>query len=569
MLKSLAVYNFALIEQTMIEFSSGLNVITGETGAGKSILIDALSCVLGDRASSDSIRTGQDFLRVEAVFDLSHNAAAIAIIDALAIPIEDIHNVIMTRRLSLAGKNTVLINGCNVPLGTLKKITENLVDIHGQHESQTLLRPEAYIAQLDAFEDEIGQRLVFYKNIFADWKVVTEKIEEAENRAQERERRLDMLSWQTQEIAAACLKNGEDEELEQQIRMLANSERIAGAVNTAYSLLNGDAGEQGGVVSKLAEIKKAVEQAVRFDPRLETQLTVICDALYQLQEVEHDLQNYFQEMEFSPERLTTLQTRMDNIYKLKKKYGSTISDILDYYQQACRELSELTDFDNHLDVLKKKHADLANILKCTAEELDALRRRAGDHLAVQVNKQLYDLGMPGAQFIVEVRRTPHFNQRGFNQVHFFFSANQGEEARPLNKVASGGELSRVALAMKAVISSRDSSGTMIFDELDAGIGGKTAQMVAEKIAFVSVSKQVLCITHLPQIAVAADCHLYIEKIVEGSRTKTVVQQLDNLERVHEIARMMSGDNQSQASLNNASNMLQEARQKKENWKNKA
>lgn len=569
MLLSLSVTNFALVESAYIEFQSGLNIITGETGAGKSIIIDALACVLGERTSIEQIRTGQEFLRVEAVFDIRGNHAGLAYLEELAIPVEDERNIILTRRLSLAGKNTVLINGCQTTVHALKKFAQSLIDIHGQHESQSLLRPELYINQLDSFSPAIVTQLERYRRFYNEWKTAVSKLEQTMQKSQERERRLDMLSWQSEEIAAACLKPDEDAELEKQIKVLANSEKIANYVHGAYAVLSGEAGEKSGVTSKLAEAKKAIDQAVRFDARLSQQAAVLTDALCQLEEVEHDLQNYFQEMEFSPARLAQLQVRMDTIYKLKKKYGDTTADILTYYKLALTEIAELQNMDNHVEQLKKQSLDLEASLTQVSEELDKLRRNVGLELERHIGIHLKDLGMTGAQFIVEVQRNADFNERGKNQVLFLFTANTGEEPRSLNKVASGGELSRIALAIKAVNAAKDENQSMVFDELDAGIGGKTAQMVAEKIALVSIGKQILCITHLPHIAVMGDCHFYIEKIVENEMTKTVVRLLEADARINEIARMISGDDQSKASLENAMKMLCDAKQKKEIWKKKA
>ncbi|MCX7780234.1 MAG: DNA repair protein RecN [Negativicutes bacterium] len=569
MLKALTVHNFALIEHATMTFSPGLNVLSGETGAGKSIFIDALSSVLGERASVDNIRSGQDFFRVEATFDLSGNRTALALLDDMAIPVEDAGNVIFTRRFTLSGKNTVLINGCQTPLSFLKKIAEHLVDIHGQHESQSLLRPETYIIQLDNYADGMTQKLAMYKDIYREWQNAKEKLADLQKRAEERERRLDMLTWQTEEIAAANLRPDEDTELEQQIRVLANSEKIATAVSRAYALLNGSEDERGGIVHALAETKKYVEAAARFDTRLEAQLKIITEALYQLQDVEYDLNNYFQEMEFNPARLSSLQSRLDIIYKLKKKYGATIGEVLAYCKQAQDELAELADYDGHIEKLRKCVGDLEAKLRQAADELETVRRQSAVGLSEQINIHLNDLGMTGARFKAEVERINTYNIRGANQVKFLFSANPGEEPKQLSRVASGGELSRLALALKAVLSSRDQSGTMVFDELDAGIGGKTAQMVGEKIAMVAAYKQVLCITHLPQIAVAGDRHFYMEKIIEAMRTKTVVRELEGQARIQEIARMMSGDDHSEISLENARNLLIEASFKKEKWKKKA
>ena len=569
MLKSLTVHNFALIESAVIEFTDGLNIITGETGAGKSIIIDALACVLGERASVESIRSGQVFFRIEAIFDISNDLEALAYLDELAIPVEDAENIIITRRLSITGKNAVLINGCQTTVQTLKRFARNLIDIHGQHESQTLLRADTYIEQLDNFSPEILMNLQQYRTLYRDWKTAAARLQDIENKSQERERRLDILTWQTEEIAAAHLKAGEENELEQQIKLLANSEKIANSIHSAYSGLGGDAGESAGIISRLADVRRNIEQASRFDTRLEQYAGVLTDILYQIQEVERELGNYFQEMEFNPARLSELQARMDTIYKLTKKYGETTSKVLGFYTQAVAEIAELQNIDTNMNTARLQCVELEEKLSKSAKFLDELRKKAANEVECRIGMHLKDLGMNGARFIIAVDLRDSFNEQGSNQVSFLFSANPGEEPKSLNKVASGGELSRIALALKAVGSDKSEYHTMVFDELDAGIGGRTAQMVAEKIAFVSLRHQILCITHLPQIAVMGDNHLYIEKITDGETTKTIVYKLDENARVMEISRMISGDDQSKATLENAINMIRDRKLKKENWKYKA
>ncbi|MBC8015531.1 MAG: DNA repair protein RecN [Sporomusaceae bacterium] len=568
MLKSLTVTNFALIEQAMIDFDEGLNILSGETGAGKSILIDALSVILGARASVDSIRTGCDFFRVEAVFDVSQLTSICKIIEDQGIVIDDEAIVIISRRFSRLGKNTILINGCHVTVGILRQFGERLVDMHGQHENQALLRPEAHLAMLDALDVRTKETLEQYRKNYNNWLDLIKERSLLEQSSRERAQRIDMLNWQTQEIAAANLKPNEDEELEQQIMVLANAEKIAKAVNHAYILLDQGSDGLSGILSALAEVKRELEVAVRYDQRIEGQLIGINNALYQLEESCMDLRVYGDEIEFNPQQLARLQERVDVLYKLKKKYGATLSEVLEYYNQAALEFADIKNYDQKFDKLGKQQVELEAKLTKIANELDALRQESSQQLSKQVCEHLTDLGMPNAKFIIKVLPTFQFNANGRNEVLFFFSANPGEEPKLLHKIASGGELSRIALAIKTVCADRDSVGTMVFDEIDAGIGGQAGHMVAEKVARVACSRQVLCITHLPQIACMADRHIYIKKQVDGDRTSTIISVLSKEEQLIELTRMISGNDITQIAVDNAMQMLDSAHLKKEKWKKK-
>lgn len=568
MLKTLTVNNFALIEHAGVEFAPGLNILTGETGAGKSILIDALNTVLGSRATVDSIRGGSGFFRVEAVFDVETNPAARQLLDDQGIPLEDGSTLIVSRNLSRSGKTTITVNGCHVTVGSLRQLGAVLVDMHGQHENQALLKPDAYLRMIDAFDPAIKPRLENYRGIYGEWTALNTEIARLETSSRERAQRLDMLQWQTGEIAAANLVPGEEETLDKEIRVLANAEKIATAVARSHSLLSG--GDRGGsVISGLAEIKKDLELAARFEPALENSLKAAAEALYQLEEVAADLRDYGEKTEFHPDRLAELQERLDTLHKLKRKYGASVDEVLAYYDQACAELAGITNYDQRLAGLAGRRAELEAKLAAAAGELDKLRRTAAADLARQVAGHLADLGMPKARLVVEVQTTERYNAAGSNEAAFLFSANPGEPPRPLQKVASGGELSRIALAIKTVAASRDEAGTMVFDEIDAGIGGQTALMVAEKIAMAAADKQVLCITHLPQIAAMADRHLSVEKKSAGERTTTIVRILDGDSRLEEVTRMVSGDNITRLALDNAREMIAAAQSKKEKWKNRA
>ncbi|MBP2653018.1 MAG: repair protein RecN [Firmicutes bacterium] len=567
MLKTLSVSNFALLEQATVDLGSGLNVLTGETGAGKSILIDALETVLGSRASAESIRTGCDYFRVEAVFEINAGHPIINLLDDHGITLEDGSVLIISRRVTRQGKNNILVNGCHVTLSVLRQLGDLLVDMHGQHENQTLLKPESYLAILDDYEPEIQKKLEVYRSIYRDWNAVCSDLEKTKSDSRDRAQRVDMLEWQTKEIASAALDEAEEATLEQEVRLLANAEKITTSINRSYSLLSeGGASGEGGILNLLVEVQKGLESASRFDQSIEKYLAIINEARYQLEDTCSALSNYCERLEFDPAKLAFLQERLDVIDKLKKKYGATVGDILSYYQQAQAELSAIENYEESLAVLDRHRCELESSLAVAATDLDTLRNKVAAEISNQVTEELSGLALPKARLTVNVNRLSRYNLNGINEVSIMFSANPGEDPKPLNKIASGGELSRIALAIKAVAASRESVETMVFDEVDAGIGGQTAAKVAEKIAAVSQGKQVLCITHLPQIVAMADHHIYVTKNVDSERTTTIVSVLSDTARLEETARMLSGDNITPAALDNAKEMFDLAKTKKEKWK---
>lgn len=563
MLKSLTVWNFALLEHVQIEFDAGLNILTGETGAGKSILIDALGAILGHRISTDVIRTGCDWLRVEAVFTLDGQPALQELLQSQAIDVsEDV--LIVTRQVARAGRNMVLVNGCHVTLAVLKQIGMLLVDIHGQNQNLALLKEASQYDLLDRENPSIGQALAAYRKAYAAWMERKQAYAKKEMDAREYAQRVDMLRWQNQEIEDAQLKEGEDEALEEEIRKLSHAEKIADYVKESYDLLDSDARNSLAVLSALSQIKKNLEDMSRFDASLANAQKIVDEAFVSLQEAAYEIRDYGEAMDFSPQRLDQLQRRMDTIDKLCKKYGATLADVLAYQQKVQAELASIENYDDDMEKLKASIREAEQEVRTCAERLTALRRQGAAILTEEIAGQLKSLGMPHAAFAIEIAAAGQFGPRGADLVQMTFSANEGEAPKPLAKVASGGELSRIALAIKAVSASRDRSvPSMVFDEIDTGIGGRTAQMVAERIALVAKYKQVLCITHLPQIASMADVHLYIAKHAQEGHTVTEVIRLTEAQEVNEIARMASGSDVSAASLDNAREMLSHARSRKQ------
>lgn len=570
MLKSLTVWNFALLEHVQVEFQSGLNILTGETGAGKSILIDSLGAVLGARMSADMVRSGCDWLRVEAVFSLEDESLGLhELLTQQAIDDSD-KELIITRQLTRAGRSTALVNGCHVTLAILRQIGAYLVDIHGQNENLALLKEENQFHLLDGYDPDVAEALAAYECAYREWREKKKAYDEKQQASREYAQRLDMLHWQDKEISEANLKAGEDEALETEIRKLSHAEKIVGSIEESYELLEGGGGSGLGVLPALSQVKKDLEDISRFDDALANAQKMVEEAYISLQEASYELRDYGESVEFSPARLDQLQSRMDVIYRLCKKYGATLGDVLAHQEKVERELSEIENYDEDIAALEKEIAALEKELGKKAAALTELRRAAAKDLSSAIEEQLFALGMPKAQLAIRVEQAADYGPRGRDEVAMFFSANPGEAEKPLQRVASGGELSRIALAIKTVASSRDSSvPSMVFDEIDTGIGGRTAQMVAERIALVAQYKQVLCITHLPQIACMADAHLYISKRTEEGTTATQIRPLSERERISEIARMASGADMTTASLDNAREMVSHAKMKKDAFRREA
>lgn len=567
MLKSLTVWNFALLEHVQVEFQPGLNILTGETGAGKSILIDSLGAVLGARMSADMVRSGCDWLRVEAVFSLEDESLGLhELLTQQAIDDSD-KELIITRQLTRAGRSTALVNGCHVTLAVLRQIGAYLVDIHGQNENLALLKEENQFHLLDGYDPDVSEALAAYECVYREWREKKKAYAEKQQASREYAQRLDMLHWQDKEISEANLRPGEDEQLEADIRKLSHAEKIVGSVEESYQLLEGGGGNGLGVLPALSQVKKDLEEIGRFDDALQNTQKMVEEAYISLQEASYELRDYGESVEFSPERLDQLQSRMDVIYRLCKKYGATLEDVLAHQAKVEQELTEIENYDEDIAALEKEIAALEEKLGRKAAELTRLRTAAANDLSSAIEEQLFALGMPKARFHIRVEQAEDYGANGRDDVAMFFSANPGEEEKPLQKVASGGELSRIALAIKTVASSRDSSvPSMVFDEIDTGIGGRTAQMVAERIALVAQYKQVLCITHLPQIACMADAHLYISKRTVEGTTATQIRPLSERERISEIARMASGADMTTASLDNAREMVSHAKMKKDAFK---
>ena len=551
MLKSLSVKNFALIEKIELEFDKGLNVLTGETGAGKSILIDALGAALGQRASINQIRAGCDEFSVEAVFIPEKNSAVKTLIDEYGI--DDDETLIIKRKVNrVAGKNNILVNGSHVNLTTLKKIGAALVDIHGQSENLSLLKTDSIYSLIDSANEKIPISRADYQKTFQSWHKQIKALADKEKSKSLHDEKLEFLRWQEQEISAAELKPHEDVELDTEIRKLANAEKISTHIEESRVLLGN--GDDTDILTELAKVHKNILDVAKYDAKLNSTLKILDEAEIYLREAYDEVRAYSDATDFSPELLNELQARMDVIYKLKK-YGGNVDEILSKLDKIRAEISAIENFDSDVDTTRRLILKLEMQTKKRAATLLKFRQESAAKLSTLIEKEIRRLGMKKAQFTITVTPTENLTSNGGDTADMLFSANVGEEIKSLSKIVSGGELSRIALAIKTVSAGReDSAATMIFDEIDAGLGGTTAKVVAECIAKVARSKQVLCVTHLAQIACTAHVHLRIAKTDDGTRTLTNVAKLTPDERVREIARMASGS-EIPSAIQNAREML--------------
>ncbi|WP_346687601.1 DNA repair protein RecN [Megamonas hypermegale] len=557
MLKTLSIWNFALIEHIQIEFDRGLNILTGETGAGKSILLGALGMVIGRRTNTDAIRSGADFMRVEGVFSLEEQRVRDFLTENNILTEDDM--LIVTRQISAGGRNIIQINNCHTTLAVLRQLGEMLVDIHGQHANQALLKPAKQLNLVDEYDAaSINEQKQNYLQIYHRWQNLREKLVKSKINTQEMAQRTDMLNWQINEIQNAKLTVSEDSELDEAIKILANAEKISLLSQNAYNLLY----EGGNILGSMAQLCKDTEALSQYDENMARVHQIIEDAYFQLQDGADEIRSFGENIDYSPQKLDAMQSRMEEINKLRRKYGASIEDILAYCEKAKAELDYMENYDANLAQMEQELSTVTEELKQSAATLHKMRQQNAVALAENIVRELQSLSMPDAKMQINLILSDNFTENGADEIEFLFSANLGEDLKTLQKIVSGGELSRIALAVKTITAQKDDANLMVFDEVDIGVGGKTAQMMAEKIARIALTRQVICITHLPQIAAMADAHFYIHKETKDNKTFTAIEEIDYGARLAEIARMASGTELTQASLENAEEMLNNARQKK-------
>lgn len=551
MLELLHIENIAIIEAADIEFAPGFNALTGETGAGKSIVIDSLSAVLGQRTSRELIRTGAEKAFVSAAF----SGTVPELTETLGIQPEADGTLLLQREIQTDGKNVCRVNGRPVTVGQLRALGARLLNIHGQHDGQQLLDEEQHIVYLDSF-GRVESLAITYAEKYKNFTDIRRQIGALQMDEAEKARRVDTLQYQIEELRRAKLTPGEEEELTARRGMLRNAEKFLDAVAGADYALNGD-DSGGGALSALRQAQDALGGVRHLDDAFGQLYERLGEAYSEVYDIAATVEDKRGELDVSPGELDRVESRMDLLYRLKKKYGATVEDMLDYQARCEAELAQIEDAGDTLARLEQALSKAEKEARQAAQALSDTRKAAADRLTAQILTELQQLDMGKIRFAVDFAEKP-LDSDGMDTVRFLMSANVGEELRPIHKIASGGELARIMLAMKNVLSEQDHVGTMVFDEVDTGVSGRAAQKVAEKMARISRRKQVLCVTHLPQLAAMADTHFSVEKGERGGRTYTEVRRLDREQRRRELARLTGGSHVSQTMLDGAEELLVQA-----------
>lgn len=552
MLSQLFIQNIAVIQKASIDFEKGFNVLTGETGAGKSIIIDAIHAILGDRTSKELVRTGAKNASVSALFT-NIGEETKSILEELSLPKEEEDSLLIQREIRIEGKSLCKINGAPATVSMLKKIAPTLVTIHGQHESYELLSPDIHMVYLDSFA-LLEDLLQTYKKSYSRLRSLQHELEELRSDEGDKARRIDLLQYQIDEIEAASIRPGEREELLQEREKYKNSEKIAEAISSIKTLLSGDE-SNAGILSQLDLAVMHLDPLTSFQKEISEAFQKIQEARFSLEDADAFLRDV--SVEYDPERINEMEDRLDLLHRLSLKYGETEEDILLFLEKNQKELSKIQYSDETIAALEEEYENEKKNAIALAKELSQKRKAASQEFSKQVKNELAFLNMPGIQFEVDIQRIP-LNGMGCDKIQFLVSANKGEDPKPMSKIASGGELSRIMLAIKTVLSGKDKVETLIFDEVDTGISGDAANKVGKKLKDVSKNRQVLCITHLAQIAAMADNHLLITKEIQNDRTFTNVTPLDFQNRKQEIARMIAGSSTTALQLQMAEELLRNA-----------
>lgn len=563
MLIELNIKNFALIQELSVEFGAGFNILSGETGAGKSILIDTIDYVLGGKFSKDQIRYGEDKTMVEAIFSIENNE----IYDVLEeLGIEKDEMLIIRRETTLNGKSLIKVNNRSVILSQLKKIREKLLDIHGQHQNQNLLNKGTHILYIDEFYyDKIKDLLKNYEILRNDYIENINKIN-ALTEKENGEKLADYIKFQIEDIEKANLKINEEEDLKDEFNMLSNAEKISTSLVKSYGYLNSSS-EGISVLDGLSKVIYELSLVENHSELIKEKKVQIEEAFYNLEEVTREIRDIGSEIQYDEDRLAQINERIYTISLYKKKYGNSIQEILDNLKNLKNKYNELVNAEKIIDELKENLIIIEQKMKNIGKKLHDLRIEASKILEVNIKKELSYVGLEKAIIKIEVNLTDEMNLRGYDEVQFLVSANPGEPLKPLEKVLSGGELSRIMLALKCVFVDKDKIPTLIFDEIDTGISGAIGKRVGEKMYEVSLKHQVLCITHLPQIAALSDNHYFVSKNVLEGKTFTSIKMLERKDKIREIAKMIGGDEISEVAIENASEMVKFAELKKQEIKN--
>lgn len=561
MISHISVKNFALIDTLTADFYEGLNIITGETGSGKSIIIEAISMALGNRADTTYIRSGKDKAIIQLVIDIK-SPSVLDLLEENDI-IMDNNSLIITREIFTSGKSICKINDTLVTVSLLNKICGKIVDIHGQYDHQSLLNSENHLNLIDSYDSAIIEKAKNkFQDTYSEYIHLYNDLNKLIKAKDDFERKKDYLQYELNEISAACLIPGEDASLQQSLNILQNSEKIFRNLSISYDLIFGDEDD---VISKLGKASSLLKEIAVYDPKFASIESKVLDNLYQLEDICEDIRKYKDSIQYSPHQLDEIQERLELINMLKKKYGNSIEKILEYKEKIQNELQVIENADDSINELKSKLTVIESDLKKESEELSNLRKKSAHRIEEAISKELMELNFDHAEFVVYFKTNIDsqgnliYSPNGTDIVEFLISTNKGEPVKPLAKIASGGEISRIMLAFKRIIGDFDGISTMIFDEIDNGISGATASIVGKKLAQISKNHQIICITHLPQIAVMGNHNYFITKKSDTDSTQTILKELSEPETIEEIARMLGGEKISAAAIKNAEDMLNQSK----------
>lgn len=556
MLESLHVKNLALIDEQEVTFGKGMNILTGETGAGKSVIIGSINLALGAKADKDYIRTGADYALIELIFSL--NEQQCRQVREMELPLEEGNMLILQRKI-MAGKSICRICGESVTASQLKKLAPCLLDLYGQHEHQSLLKPSSYRKMLDAYVGEEAESIRRkLKDMIGAYKGIEEELKKHNLDEKERESKARLLEFEVQEIEAAALTPSEDEQVEKKYRKMVNSKKMKEVIGLVYGLTGYEEENCAGAATGYALRELKTLRSV--DDEIEPLIAQLTDIDNLLNDFNRSMADYQDSLEFDGEEFTALEDRLNVINHLKSKYGNSVEAVLSAAEEKSKELERLNHFEEYTNQLKNKVECCKKEILSLCKELSGLRQKAADPLSKQLKEAMSDLNFVDVKFNISVTAAEdNFTQDGYDQVEFLISTNPGEAVRPLWQIASGGELSRIMLAFKTVFADRDETDTLIFDEIDTGISGKTAWKVAEKLGRLSCNHQIICITHLAQIASMADCHFLIEKGISNERTVTGIRELSETDSLNELARLLGSGEMTKAVLENAKEMRENAR----------
>lgn len=567
MLLELTIRQFAIIEELKVNFKEGLNIITGETGAGKSIIIDAIQLISGGRGSIEFIRNNAEKAEIEALFDLDLNHEAFSILNSLGIAGAEDGLIILKRELLRNGKSICRINGELVTLAVLKELGQFLIQLHSQNQHQNLMNQDKQLLLLDAYGNEYIENIkTVYQQVFSQYQSLNKELKMLRENEKEATQRIDLLKYQIDEIEKAKLRPNEDEELQEARDKIRNSEKITNNLHNAYNLLYSDRG----INEQLFHVVSLLEQISSYDKNIALIHEQIIQAYYQIEDATNQLNSHVNELDFDPNQINIIEERLSLIYHLKRKYGDSVTAIIEYLSMIEAELTSLSNREERLDNLEKELNKATQELLNNALQLSNERKKYALDLSGKIEQELKDLQMVNAKFKVEIEyieekngielngNSYHISNMGLDKVNFLISPNPGEPLKPLNKIASGGELSRIMLAIQTILANKDDVPTIIFDEIDTGVSGRAAQAIAEKLAYVARDKQIFVVTHLPQVASMADYHYLIQKKIKDQTTYTEIELLDEEKRIEELARMLGGVEVTDLTKKHAKEMIEKA-----------